>query len=282
MNALRDSPVLAFPCLPSHAPLPVRSARHCCSRCSNRPSNACPSNSTPRKHTVFAPGLLYLLISALGVKGAIGHIVLCAAVQLAVGFPFLAYHPMSYIAGSFNLGRVFMHRWSVNLKFLPEVRAPKAPTSAASPAHRAISARTISSTVFLTRHRRSSNSLNNRTAKMPGDFCLKVPRHHAAPLARILPRHLLHPPPPAQDGLAAQARGSKGVARLHMQSPRGCKFCRRRLLPDHALSVLYMVNPPTQPQTPHSSLPHPCLLHGLGVGSSQGESDLVGTWLLSI
>jgi alpha-1,3-mannosyltransferase len=63
---------------------------------------------------------LYLLISAHGVKGAIAHIVLCATVQLVVGFPFLAYHPWSYIAGSFNLGRVFMHRWSVNLKFLPE------------------------------------------------------------------------------------------------------------------------------------------------------------------
>ena len=77
---------------------------------------------TPACLPVFAPGLLYLLISAHGMRGALGHISLCAAVQVAVGFPFLAFHPASYIKASFNLGRVFMHRWSVNLKFVPEVR----------------------------------------------------------------------------------------------------------------------------------------------------------------
>lgn len=40
--------------------------------------------------------------------------------QLLVGLPFLLAHPISYISRAFNLGRVFIHFWSVNFKFVPE------------------------------------------------------------------------------------------------------------------------------------------------------------------
>ena len=40
--------------------------------------------------------------------------------QVAVAAPFLAAHPGPYLRGSFDLGRVFMRRWSVNLNWLPE------------------------------------------------------------------------------------------------------------------------------------------------------------------
>jgi ALG3 protein len=43
-----------------------------------------------------------------------------AALQGALAAPFLAAAPMSYASKAFELSRVFLHRWTVNLKFLPE------------------------------------------------------------------------------------------------------------------------------------------------------------------
>lgn len=70
---------------------------------------------------LFAPALLLLLIrNAGGWVGAIQHIALCGVIQLLLGAPFLLSHPVSYIARSFELGRVFTYVWTVNFKFLPE------------------------------------------------------------------------------------------------------------------------------------------------------------------
>jgi alpha-1,3-mannosyltransferase len=45
---------------------------------------------------------------------------ICAAVQLVLAIPFLTTYPVEYISRSFDLGRVFMHKWTVNFKFLSE------------------------------------------------------------------------------------------------------------------------------------------------------------------
>ena len=43
-----------------------------------------------------------------------------AALQLLLGLPFLLHAPGAYLSKAFELSRVFLHVWSVNLKFLPE------------------------------------------------------------------------------------------------------------------------------------------------------------------
>lgn len=43
-----------------------------------------------------------------------------AALQGALAAPFLVAAPVSYASKAFELSRVFLHRWTVNLKFLPE------------------------------------------------------------------------------------------------------------------------------------------------------------------
>jgi hypothetical protein len=55
-----------------------------------------------------------------GIKGAIEKIIICGFVQIVVGFPFLRENWFNYMKGSFDLGRVFLYEWTVNLKFLPE------------------------------------------------------------------------------------------------------------------------------------------------------------------
>lgn len=67
---------------------------------------------------LFAPAILMLYITSLGyVKTAI-QLSICAIIQVIIGAPFLLTYPVSYIRGSFDLGRVFEHKWTVNYRFL--------------------------------------------------------------------------------------------------------------------------------------------------------------------
>jgi alpha-1,3-mannosyltransferase len=69
---------------------------------------------------LFAPGLFVLLLRRFGAWKTVIKISLCALVQLVLGFPFLSQFPKNYIKNSFDLGRVFMYKWTVNWKILPE------------------------------------------------------------------------------------------------------------------------------------------------------------------
>jgi len=59
---------------------------------------------------LFAPPLFFLLLCEGGVVGAARRIAICALVQVLAGLPFLLAHPVSYVRGAFDLGRIFMHR----------------------------------------------------------------------------------------------------------------------------------------------------------------------------
>lgn len=67
-----------------------------------------------------APGLLVLLLESHGLLGAIPKLSICALVQITLAVPFLAANPVGYLTRSFNLGRQFFFKWTVNWRFLPE------------------------------------------------------------------------------------------------------------------------------------------------------------------
>ena len=54
------------------------------------------------------------------IPGTVKQLSICASVQLAMGAPFLLTYPLEYLVGAFNLGRVFMFKWTVNWRFIPE------------------------------------------------------------------------------------------------------------------------------------------------------------------
>ena len=68
---------------------------------------------------LFAPGLLVLLLDSHGVLGTIPKLAICALSQLLLAVPFLLTNPVGYLARSFNLGRQFFFKWTVNWRFLP-------------------------------------------------------------------------------------------------------------------------------------------------------------------
>lgn len=67
---------------------------------------------------LFAPALLLFYLTNLGLKGTLKQLLVCGAFQLVLGAPFLLTHPMEYLKGSFDLGRIFEHKWTVNYRFL--------------------------------------------------------------------------------------------------------------------------------------------------------------------
>jgi alpha-1,3-mannosyltransferase len=67
----------------------------------------------------FAPALFVLLVVEVGAIGAAWRIAMCGALQLALGWPFLMHDAKAYIGASFNVGRVFKHKWSVNFRWVP-------------------------------------------------------------------------------------------------------------------------------------------------------------------
>nr|ACO10203.1 Dolichyl-P-Man:Man5GlcNAc2-PP-dolichyl mannosyltransferase [Caligus rogercresseyi] len=69
---------------------------------------------------LFAPALLLTYIVVLGPHGAFTQLLICASLQIGLAFPFLSTFPIEYIKGSFDLGRVFNHQWTVNYRFLSE------------------------------------------------------------------------------------------------------------------------------------------------------------------
>lgn len=67
---------------------------------------------------LFAPAILLLYLTSLGPVKTIVQLGICAVVQLIIGLPFLLTYPVEYLKGSFDLGRVFEHKWTVNYRFL--------------------------------------------------------------------------------------------------------------------------------------------------------------------
>ncbi|GFS17911.1 Dol-P-Man:Man(5)GlcNAc(2)-PP-Dol alpha-1,3-mannosyltransferase [Elysia marginata] len=69
---------------------------------------------------LFAPGLLFLLLVTQGIQGTLVHLTICALPQLILALPFLLTNPVGYVVRSFDLGRQFFYKWTVNWRFLPQ------------------------------------------------------------------------------------------------------------------------------------------------------------------
>jgi len=67
---------------------------------------------------LFAPALLLFYLTNLGLVKTVLQLIICAGIQVLLGAPFLLTHPLEYLRGSFDLGRIFEHKWTVNYRFL--------------------------------------------------------------------------------------------------------------------------------------------------------------------
>ncbi|XP_076298184.1 alg3, alpha-1,3- mannosyltransferase [Lasioglossum baleicum] len=69
---------------------------------------------------LFAPALLIAYLCNLGLLKTAIQLFVCGSIQLILGLPFIMNNPLAYVKGSFNFGRIFEFKWTVNWRFLPE------------------------------------------------------------------------------------------------------------------------------------------------------------------
>jgi len=69
---------------------------------------------------LFSPALLLGYLAILGPAKTAVQLTICAGLQVVLALPFLVANPVNYLVGAFNLGRVFLFKWTVNWRFLPE------------------------------------------------------------------------------------------------------------------------------------------------------------------
>ena len=70
---------------------------------------------------LFAPALLIAYLATQGLIGTIIQLAICGGLQVLLALPFLLDSPVNYLKGAFNLGRIFVHKWTVNYRLVTAV-----------------------------------------------------------------------------------------------------------------------------------------------------------------
>lgn len=69
---------------------------------------------------LYLPGIMVVTCRERGLLTTIGHVVIIVAFQGLLGLSFLREYPWEYLAGAFDFSRVFLYKWTVNWRFVPE------------------------------------------------------------------------------------------------------------------------------------------------------------------
>lgn len=69
---------------------------------------------------LFAPAFALVFYEDLGLVRSLKNAAVAALTQLVLALPFLITNPIGYYQRAFNFGRVFLHQWTVNWRFLDE------------------------------------------------------------------------------------------------------------------------------------------------------------------
>lgn len=67
---------------------------------------------------LYSPCLLIAYLTNLTLFDTFLNLGICAIIQILLGVPFLYTNFYAYVKGSFDLGRIFEHKWTVNYRFL--------------------------------------------------------------------------------------------------------------------------------------------------------------------
>ncbi len=67
-----------------------------------------------------APGLAFMLIQGTGLQNAFFAGITVVGLQVLLGLPFLHVAPWEYVRSSFDFGRAFLFKWTVNWRFMGE------------------------------------------------------------------------------------------------------------------------------------------------------------------
>lgn len=76
--------------------------------------------SVKMSNMLYLPGIMVVTCRESGLIATIGHVATIFALQGFLGFPFLREYPWEYLSGAFDFSRMFLYKWTVNWRFVPE------------------------------------------------------------------------------------------------------------------------------------------------------------------
>lgn len=76
--------------------------------------------SVKMSNMLYLPGLMVVTCKQRGLLATTGHVATIFALQGFLSLPFLREHPWEYLTGAFDFSRVFLYKWTVNWRFVPE------------------------------------------------------------------------------------------------------------------------------------------------------------------
>jgi len=69
---------------------------------------------------LYLPGLLVIVFLRQGMRATIDKLVILLVTQTLFAIPFLREDPLAYVRSSFDLGRIFLYKWTVNWRLFSE------------------------------------------------------------------------------------------------------------------------------------------------------------------
>lgn len=69
---------------------------------------------------LYLPGILVVLVKRNGLVATLRLAAVMVSIQVLLGRRFLSEYPRAYLTGAFDLGRVFLYKWTVNWRFVSE------------------------------------------------------------------------------------------------------------------------------------------------------------------
>jgi alpha-1,3-mannosyltransferase len=69
---------------------------------------------------LYLPGLLVIVFLGQGLKSTLDKLMILLATQILFAMPFLREDAWAYLHSAFDLGRVFLYKWTVNWRLLDE------------------------------------------------------------------------------------------------------------------------------------------------------------------
>jgi alpha-1,3-mannosyltransferase len=76
--------------------------------------------SVKMSNLLYLPGILVILFQRRGAFATARHVAMMVTVQGFIGYNFLLHYPREYLAGAFDLSRMFLYEWTVNWRFVDE------------------------------------------------------------------------------------------------------------------------------------------------------------------
>lgn len=138
---------------------------------------------------LYIPAIALILIQGRGVFVAVKHAFIMLQIQVILGSPFLIHDAPAYLGKAFEFSRVFLYKWTVNWRFIPEHIFLSSQFSSALVAGHVLTLLLFAGTRWNRPSRKTLAQLSLQTIRTTLGFLF--PTGNDGPMAKLMPSFIL-------------------------------------------------------------------------------------------